>query len=1058
MTRPAHPLLDGRTPAALLAVIRDRLRAYTPDWHPGDTGPGAAVLQVLARDLQVLAERLELAPAKNEMAFLDLLGLDTIAAQGARAPVVFQGRHGFPDGRVPAGTQVGAKLPGGADPIVFETEHAIALAIARLTDVVGLWPGRDAYVDHGPAIRAGAPVTLFEPLVPVPHELYLAHDIHLALAGQATVEVQFELGTPGSAESRLTWEYWDGDGWRGFKEPVPVDTRGESFDGTLGLTRSGVVRLVVDCAEAAPRTVHGVTSYWIRARATEALPPTEVRRAAQVARIRLQTSISNDGVVPDSAYANQSALDLTNVFQPFGPVPSTGSVWYLASKEVFSKPGATVRFSAEDVSIPAGQSTHPVSVSLEVSDGTSWRPCSTGLPGPVQFIQSGGKAGQPDTRLWTELPSATGPTTVNGTESYWARFRVVSGAFVTRTSVGGLDVDLFVPPMLSDLRIGYEYSLGTRQDATACVTYNDFEWADRSDQARGTGQPFEAFSAVTDRAPTLYLGFDAPLPADQLGLYLDLEPAPPGTRNPALRWEYWDGSAWSQVTVTDETADLAVPGMVNVLWPGTPPVPTAGVLRAGGTTVQLIGPAQVRPFRAGDRVYVAHDDAGELATVAAAAGLEVKLTAPLAGQYTPGTISIAALPRFGVPRTWLRARMDTDGEPVRPRLLGAYANAVWAVQARTITDELLGGSTGQPRQVFFFRERPVLRDEVVEVRELSGSRAAVELPLLRADLERNGMSEADLRLGYDRRTGTVNEVWVRWQARPNLFFSRPGDRHYLIERTRGRVLLGDGTLGRIPPPGTDNVLARRYRTGGGVAGNVPAGTITELISGVLAESVGNPRAADGGADPQPDDDVLRTGPETTRHRRQGVSRADYEALAREASPAVALARALPATHPSGRHAAGWVTVVVVPHSRDPRPQLGFELRRRVERFLALRVPVPAGGRVAVIGPAYLPVGIHAIVSPTDPEEAGPVHDAVVSALERYLHPLYGGVAGPGAGFGADLYVSAVAALIEGLSGVDHVRTLELLVDGSPVADVVPVPPDRLVAAGPLRISLVGQEG
>src|SRR5262249_50777196 len=156
-----------------------------------------------------------------------------------------------------------------------------------------------------------------------------------------------------------------------------------------------------------------------------------------------------------------------------------------------------------------------------------------------------------------------------------------------------------------------------------------------------------------------------------------------------------------------------------------------------------------------------------------------------------------------------------------------------------------------------------------------------------------------------------NQVWVRWQERPNLLFSGPGDRHYMIDRSRGRLIFGNGRHGRIPPAGADNIHARRYRSGGGVDGNVPTGTITRLLGGVVAQGVTNPRAADGGADGElaesapegawrapradqpaggaPGDErvprgepVLVRGPRTFRHRRQALSADDYEALAREA--------------------------------------------------------------------------------------------------------------------------------------------------------------------------------
>src|SRR6185369_3187485 len=110
------------------------------------------------------------------------------------------------------------------------------------------------------------------------------------------------------------------------------------------------------------------------------------------------------------------------------------------------------------------------------------------------------------------------------------------------------------------------------------------------------------------------------------------------------------------------------------------------------------------------------------------------------------------------PRSWLRARLQSDGEPPAVQFNGIYLNAVWAAQLQTFENELLGSSNGQPNQVFFLRNTPVMPGQVIEVRELDGPRARVELRLLIEDLEAHGMSESDVRTVLDRRTGTISQV------------------------------------------------------------------------------------------------------------------------------------------------------------------------------------------------------------------------------------------------------------------------------------------------------------
>jgi predicted phage baseplate assembly protein len=292
----------------------------------------------------------------------------------------------------------------------------------------------------------------------------------------------------------------------------------------------------------------------------------------------------------------------------------------------------------------------------------------------------------------------------------------------------------------------------------------------------------------------------------------------------------------------------------------------------------------------------------------------------------------------------------------------------------------------------------------------------------------------------------VTEVWVPWRRRPNLAFSGPGDRDYTIERTRGRLLFGDGVHGRIPPAAVDGIRVRSYRSGGGEAGNVPVGAISQVVSGVVVAGVTNPLPAEGGAGSEANGAVLARGPLSLRHRRQAVTVADYEALAREASPAVAIARA------AARR--GAVTVTIVPRSPEPCPEPSYELRREVRVFLQRRAPA-AAGTLMVVPPIYYAVGVAATVVPAIADNGGPVVAAARAALARFLHPLSGGPDGAGWQFGRDVYLSDVAAQLEALDGVDHIEELTLVVDGAPQGESAAVPGDRLVAAGVLDVSLGG---
>lgn len=1160
--------VDPRGAADFEAVLHARVPGYLPGWEPVRGGAGAALLAIAARFDAIVAERLNRTPEKNQLAFLDMLGVSLLPAQAARAPIAFAMRPGLADSRAPAGTQVGASVPGVSGPLVFETEADIALVAAHLVQVATVWPGQDSWADHIADFNTRAPFTLFTGLQPIGHELYLGHDVLLALKGRCEVRVQLDLAATAGRPLESVWEYFDGDSWRAFAGFVaPSDaTDADSIDGTAGFTRSGTVVLRTDGAQSARTRVNWTDSHWIRARVTTPLTPDWSPHLPSIARVQLASvvapplaalrikphgpltalrdldiapmdlmglcpdpteafaaisrpavsdrpaqelrrplaagtaefgpfaaeqdgpwtlSVSIPGFtgtqvpirlsstgssatalvlddpypnLPDAGLADGLPLDFTKPFLPFGANPRPGSAFYLASAAAFGKPGAVITLAFEDASSGLTSSSGTVTqltptLDAQYFDGQAWQELDC----------------QPTADMFTDgsflqftVPDDLRPVAVNGQERHWIRIRITNQTFglirVTKISptltIETREVDA---PVLSAVRVGY-YSRSPMTAPQACHTCNDFAWVDAGSHPPARGEALRPFTVCPDPTPALYLGFDQPLPTDVLSLYAEIEEVPGRDAGPVMVWEAFDRSGWLPVSVEDQTASLALPGTVRLAYPGVAPLPSGRGMQTGPTTVLFADPQVAGRFHAGDVAWLGDENEQVPVQVAGVDAGVVTLSTPTAKLYPRATMTRCGPARFGTPAAaWIRARLRSDGTPPTSRVLGLHPNTTWAAQVQTRADEVLGTSDGNPGQTFSVKYPPVLAGQRLEVLELTGARAAVDLATLTDDLLEHGGSPEDLRVVTDRRTGAVTQVWVRWHEQRNLTFSGSSDRHYAIERSRGLVLFGDDLHGRIPPALTDGLLLRSYRSGGGRIGNVELGAINQLLSGVPAEGVANVRAAEGGADQEPATAVLVRGPASVAARGQALTAGDYEVLAKEASPAVAVARALPATDGYGLPAAGQVRVIIMPDSAEPRPMPSFGLRRAVEAHLRRRSAASMAGRVFVTGPEYHPVGVQAELMPADLDSGGPVAAAAAAAVRAFLHPLTGGPQGQGWAFGRDVHASDVARVLTGVDGVDYVRTLLLLADDTPVGDVVPVPPGRIVVAGDIRISLAGGE-
>jgi hypothetical protein len=1009
------PKLERRDEKGLADCLRARIAGYLPAWRPGERGADAALLAVAARFCSVLGTRLNQSPVKNLMAFLETAGIQRIPAQSARAPVVFKVNPAAADGHLPQGTRVAAPPPpGSSDQIVFETETDIALAAAQLCEVASVHPGRDQFADHSAAHLAGSPFEIFAGLHSTEHVFYLGHERVLNLAGDVTLKVSFELAANSSERLDIRWEYWDGQVWRPFESVLEKcdEEALQDLDGTNGLTRSGAITLKVGCAETKPLAVNDVETFWVRGKLLEPLPADPTQVLPLVEGVRLQTVITRPllkaGLLPDKAFAGTAPLDVTQTFYPLGQQPQPGSVFYFTNEELFSKPKARAQVllkaadtPQDDLGIEAGQVEEGKeqlseedglehSVVWEYWNGRDWVGF---VPSPV--IPPMGSNAQADFErdgLFTfDVPEDMAPLKVNDEEARWMRVRLVSG--------------------------GYGF--------TATVAWSD---------ANTTPNSPNKFTYVVSQPPAL---------ADfRLGYTWESAQEPPEAT-----------LAYNDFGYQDFTAQARYPGRTFLPFSRMNDTTPALYLGFDGKlpvdfVSLLLDVEEQRGDEQGPELLWEYWDGGAWRRVAVQ-----DETGHLA---RPGTLALIGaadavlLARFGTARHWLRARLREDGPPPRKLFRAIYLNAVWANQRQTVRDETLGQSSGLPNQFFQLNQFPVLAGEMIQVRELAGPLAEIEYPILRDEL-----GQDRLRAVTDRH-GKVTEVWVRWESQPHLFFSGAEDRHYVVNRAEGRLYFGDGVHGKIPPA-KGLILAREYRAGGGKAGNVCQGAINQALTGVaVVQEVFNPLPAEGGTDAEPITAIVQRGPRTLRHRGRAMAGRDYEVMAREASPEVAWVRVFPASDPYLGRRPGHVLVMVLPETTDRRPWPSFGLRERVRQYLETHAlaGLCSARCIHVSGPEYFPIDVEVSVVPRIASQAGTVEQRVRAALETFLHPLHGGPHDDGWELGRDVFLSDVAAVVEKVPGVDFAREIGLLREDTPQGERIPVPRDRLVMAGTIRIKML----
>lgn len=741
---------------------------------------------------------------------------------------------------------------------------------------------------------------------------------------------------------------------------------GPSSDGTDGLRHSGEV--VFEGVSAIPlQDLRGRTSRWLSCRLVH--PNGASVNPVVVRRLELVAQMQRAEVPIELAIADTADVDLTKDFYPLGARPVFGSTLYLASSEAFAHPGTEVSLDIRLTNPHDAVEEPPVRRVFVEGHPRVWWEYWNGTRWMPLSATDDTKAFRVDGVVRFRVPDDFSPAIVRGIEQRWVRARLVSGHY-------GEDErwELLVDPAQPS---------GGMRPRSATLAPPSIRVLTASYVLNVVKTP--EFVLTSDQRVWVDVS-----PRVQAASSFPLMTFPCG-RRPALYLGFSAPSADRFVSLPLELFVHAEP--LGIPCSRSGPDPQAALVQW-----QFWG-------QSGWQALEVRDESASLTRRG-----EVMFIVPDGTQVRTDFVDNS-------PLYWFRMVSVDDRTEWSPAVRAILRNTVLAANNITIEDEVLGSSHGLPNQQFQLLRPPILDGEIIEAQE------AIAMSELELSLRDGSLSAIEV--------APVSEssgVWIRWHGVNDFLDSGPGDRHYLLDRQSGELRFGDGRNGRIPPQGSNNIRARRYRTGGGAGGNQPPKALSQLRTAVpYVQSAENLIAASGGVDAEDIGLIRHRGATRLRHRSRAVTFEDYEDIASLASPQVERAicvplRDLAAGPTSPRTRPGVVSLIVVPRNGEARPLPDAALLQQVRSYVD-RHRNPATDLV-VVGPDYVAVAVSLEVIVSDVEAAGSLTTNLAAALEAFLHPLHGGPAGEGWGLGElpgrdDLY--AVCAAVPGVAIIHSLR-------------------------------------
>lgn len=384
-----------------------------------------------------------------------------------------------------------------------------------------------------------------------------------------------------------------------------------------------------------------------------------------------------------------------------------------------------------------------------------------------------------------------------------------------------------------------------------------------------------------------------------------------------------------------------------------------------------------------------------------------------------GTPDLKKKEIFGKNHYWIRIRetgnayAGQSGKIEPPMLLDICMNTTAIENVHKREREFFQMTLYQEDKVFRLLEKNIYgaRVYVDERRHLSEE----ELEILKRQNKVTIEMDAD---------GLVQGIWVEWKQVSDFSDSGSGDRHFVINRSEGELVFGNGKHGRIPYTSDIENIKIDYCTKGGDYTNIPAGKLDRLERSIgYIHTVTNPKALTGGCNAETPEQAMDRTVAMIHHQNRAVSEKDYEKLTMCALEDVRTVRCFSGYDDMGRHTKGAVTIVVLPRQFLQGQMQFSEIRDRIMRYMKDKISAVVwnNNRFFVVPPELIEVRLHIELSVESFDRIFQVKRQIRERIERFFCPADSQTKEDGWEIGTFPNVMQIQNAINDIAGIVYIR-------------------------------------
>lgn len=947
------PQIDGRKAKEIMQEIYDKAKQYTPEWKSSleEVDGGYALIKLFADMFEETIDRLNQVPYKYYLEFLNFLGVGSNDINAATGTVKFNMVGNLDKSvSIPAGTQIYYNQENEDEDadgrIIFETQEDFASTPSLLGNMYSVDPKKDiierlnpesSIVFFSPNIKNNIQNHLFAIAADDVLLLNSNADITLKVKNTKLMYLNKEIAQQLSNKDLVSWFFFDEEGNRmGFEDvylkqdeihlikknhaPIGMTELRLGKGKTYGKEEESV-------DDAVDREEDSLSARWLIC---------EFNREQEYGEELMANSIflGSSSVIEDTqgnlkldvAYANDSTIDIKDGGYCFGRQLMPYDCFYMASKQVFSKKGATIHLKfnlgvvlkeigVEDTGtqydfaqkyiiekkpedIRRRDEIFISNVAWEYWNGLGWttlqvkgstNPFNGTFVGDIEF----------------ECPEDFQMSMQNAIENYWIRVRImeVQNEFSMYANM--------LLPVVKEITLDFDYAQNLRE---AEKVFTENNCVKKSYLPSGENMVFTLYKGLEDTEHAMYMHFDAAPSGYPVNLYFEVEGNAYDER--VITFQYLGKDlekkyAWRDIKVIDRTNALTNSGIISL--------------------------------------------------------------------YIPADLQKMML--FGEEGYWLRViskDLKYNEQTKLPVVNGIYMNAANIVQKETIDNMYFPSSIHEVNKRIILPRGPVLEteiwiNEIATITKFEMSELMTEYP-------------DRIQIEYDG-AGNISEFWIKWCRVDSLEEAESNDRVYVLDHYERSITFGDGHKGKVVPYNENANIRIKYSCGGGRRGNISKQNEPNLVTSIsYVNSIENIQPACGGSDKHNITVLEKIGPYKLKHRNRAITKEDFENMILEKFAVIKDVKCFPNFDQEGNIKSGFVTLVIRPENVENR-SYNLLLCQEVYHYLAevTGCELIASKRLYVIPARIIQINATVKIKLQSYEYAATLEKEIINALERYFN-------------------------------------------------------------------------